>query len=332
MIARDEARASLDHADLADALLQAIEEPGLWPVALSRLAELGDFDQVMLLRAEGGKRAVLATNRLDPQAIRRLAGRRSDLDETLPVCPPRHCEVMLPGEGRLSLLVDQDELSPGTADWLGRMAPLIARAWRLTDLLAANERSQTWSAAVLDRQATGVLVLAADGAVLQANAAARVRLAEQEALRIAGGRLGASAPSLARTLAALCATEFRNDERRVAAETLHVPRTGAQSLEVLLIASPRFADAEPRATAVALLFDPTDASENPAMVLASRFGLSFEETQVIDQLLHGRSIPEIAAALGVTREVIAACLRGLYEQVGTTRQVELVKVLLARSR
>ena len=53
---------------------------------------------------------------------------------------------------------------------------------------------------------------------------------------------------------------------------------------------------------------------------------------MIGQLLHGRSIPEIAATLGVPREVIAACLRGLYEQVGTTRQVELVKVLLAHGR
>ena len=332
MIARDETRTHPAWVDLADALLQAIEEPGLWPVALSRLAELGDFDQVMLLRAEGGKRAVLATNRLDPQAIRRLAGRRSDLDETLPVCPPRHREVALPGEGRLSLLVDRDQLPAETAAWLEQLAPLSARAWRLTDLLAANERSQTWSAAVLDRLASGVLVLAADATVLQANAAARSRLAEQDALRIEGGRLSASSPALTRTIGALVATDFRQDERRVAAETLHVPRSGARSLEVLLVASPRFADAEPRATTVALLFDPSDAAENPATILASRFGLSFEETQVIGQLLHGRSIPEIAATLGVPREVIAACLRGLYEQVGTTRQVELVKVLLAHGR
>ena len=48
-------------------------------------------------------------------------------------------------------------------------------------------------------------------------------------------------------------------------------------------------------------------------------------------LLRGRDIAEIAAALDVPHDAIAACLRNLYEQVGTTRQVELVKLLLARA-
>ncbi len=313
------------------ALLAAVEEPGLWPVVLSRLAEQTACDQVMLLRADGSKRAVLATNRLDPQAIRRLAGRRSDLDETLPVCPPKHREVPCPGEGRLSLLVDRDEMPEEAAEWLARAAELVGRAWRLTDQLAATGRSQSWNAAVLDRLATGVLVLAVDGAILQANAAARERLREQEALQIEGGRLVASSAALTRSLAAVFGSDFRQDDRRVVAETLHLPRRSLSTLEVLLVASPRFADAVPDATAVALLFDPSEPLETPAQVLAARFSLSFEETQVINHLLRGHSIAEIAAALEVSREVISACLKGLYERVGTTRQVELIKVLLSRS-
>ena len=80
---------------------------------------------------------------------------------------------------------------------------------------------------------------------------------------------------------------------------------------------------------MALVFDPSRDSENPAVTLAARFDLSFEQTQVVGHLLHGRNIPETARALSVPNEVVTSCLVGIYAQVGTTRQVELVKLLLA---
>ena len=82
--------------------------------------------------------------------------------------------------------------------------------------------------------------------------------------------------------------------------------------------------------AVALAFDPRREEENPAHVLARRFHLGYEETQVVSLLLHGRDIAAIAGTLDVPRTAIAACLANLYDQIGTTRQVELVKLLLAR--
>jgi DNA-binding NarL/FixJ family response regulator len=99
---------------------------------------------------------------------------------------------------------------------------------------------------------------------------------------------------------------------------------------MLIVASPRFSDADPAAVGVALLFDPRREEENPAVVLARRYHLGFEESQVVALLLRGRDIPEIAAALDVPRDAVAACLKSLYQQVGTTRQVELVKLLLAQ--
>ncbi len=59
-----------------------------------------------------------------------------------------------------------------------------ARAWRLTDAMAAAERRQSWSARVLEPLATGILILGRDGVVLQANPAARAKLASQSELKI----------------------------------------------------------------------------------------------------------------------------------------------------
>ncbi|MEO7975443.1 MAG: hypothetical protein ABIU84_17825 [Thermoanaerobaculia bacterium] len=315
--------------DVVGDLLVAVQEPGLWPAALSRLAGVLGCQQVMLLRGDGPRRAVLATNNLDPGAIRRLAGRRSDLDATWPVCPPEYREFSLPGEGRLSLLLDRAELDADAYMLVERMAPLLARAWRLTDAMAAAERRQSWSARVFEPIATGILVLGRDGQVLQTNPAARAKLVSQSELRIEAGRLRGASLGLDRSLAALLSNDSQFDERRVATESMRISRGGDGALEVLMIASPRFADALPTAAAVVLLYDPRIDAEDPAVTLAARYDLSFEQAQVVAHLLRGRSIPEVATELGVPTPVISSCLGGIYQQVGTTRQVELVMLLLA---
>jgi hypothetical protein len=329
VIERDSLPSADELLDVVGDLLVAVQEPGLWPAALSRLAGCLGCQQVMILRGDGPRRAVLATNNLDPGAIRRLAGRRSDLDATWPVCPPAYREFALPGEGRLSLLLDRAELDTESCQLVERMAPLLARAWRLTDALAAAERRQTWSSRVLEPIATGILVLGRDGLVLQINPAARAKLASQSELRIDEGRLRGASQALDRSLSGLLASEGQFDERRVATESMRISRGGDGALEVLVIASPRFADALPTAVAVMLLYDPRADAEDPAVALAARYDLSFEQAQVVGHLLRGRSIPEVATELGVPTAVISSCLGGIYQQVGTTRQVELVKLLLA---
>ena len=329
VIPRSSPPSSLELFDVLGDLLIAVQEPGLWPVALSRIAGILGCQQVMILRGDGPRRAVLATNSLDPVAIRRLAGRRSDLDATWPACPPEYREFALPGEGRLSLLLDRSDLDSETMPIVEKIAPLLGRAWRLTDALAASERQQAWSSRVLEPLATGTLILGRDGTVLQTNAAARAKLAAQSELKIDAGRLRGASQALDRMLAALLAAGNPLDERRVATESILISRGGDGALEALVIASPRFADSMPTAVAVILLFDPHADGEDPAVALAARYDLSFEQTQVVGHLLRGRSIPEVATELGVPTAVISSCLGGIYQQVGTTRQVELVKLLLA---
>ena len=327
------ARAPLEAlAAIAADLFDAVLEPAFWPPALSQLAaELG-CERVLLVRAEAARRVILATSDLDPAAVRRMAGRRLDAREERLIVPPvEHREVQLPADPSLRLLLDRAQIEPAGEELLAQAAPLVARAWRLTDALAASQRHQAWTANLLERQATGILVLDAAGRLLQANEAARRRLAEQQELSVARGIVRATGGALQRSFAELLARAARFDKRGVATETLLLQRPGDQSpLEFLVVASPRFSDGNPEAVAVALVFDPRAESENPAAVLARRFRLTFEEGQVVSLLLHGRDVAAIAAALDVPKSAVAGSLRNLYEQIGTTRQVELIKLLLAR--
>jgi DNA-binding CsgD family transcriptional regulator len=326
--ARDDAVAAIA-ADLFDAVV----EPAFWPPALSQLAaELG-CQRVLLVRAEAARRVILATSDLDPGAVRRMAGRRLDDREARLIVPPvEHREVPLrPDASGLRLLLDRIEIDAPGEELLARVGPLIARAWRLTDALAASQRHQAWTVSLLERQATGILVLDPGSRVLQANESARRLLAEQGEVSVARGAARATSAPLQRSLAELLARATRFDKRGVATETLLLPRSDDRGpLEFLVVASPRFADSNPEAVAVALVFDPRVEAENPAAVLARRFRLSYEETQVVSLLLHGRDIAAIAAVLDAPPSAVEVCLRNLYEQIGTTRQVELVKLLLSR--
>lgn len=318
--------------EIANELLEAALEPALWPPALARLADELGCERLLLLRADGVRRIVLATSDLDPAAVRRLAGRRADPEaERLLVLPPRHRELPLGGDPSLRLLIDRGELAGAAGELLDRVGPLLVKAWKLTDALAASRRNQNWTAGVLERLATGVLVLDPAGRILQSNPAARRQLQTQAELSVERGQLRARSLGLQRSLAELLARASRFDGRGTATESILLAREApAGPLEMLVVASPRFSDADPAAVGVALLFDPRREEENPAVVLARRYHLGFEESQVVALLLRGRDIPEIAAALDVPRDAVAACLKSLYQQVGTTRQVELVKLLLAQ--
>jgi DNA-binding CsgD family transcriptional regulator len=231
----------------------------------------------------------------------------------------------------LRLLLDRGNLERDQEQLLELIGPLVARAWRLTDALASSRRHQGLSRSVLDELATGVVVLDSSGNVLQTNPAARRQLATQRELRIEQGCLRAQSQALQRTIAELLARATRFEGRGVETEQMLLPREAPWGpIEVLLIGSPRFMDSDPNAVAVALLFDPRREEENPAVVLSRRYHLGFEERQILSLLLRGRDIPEIAATLDVPRAAVEACLRNLYEQIGTTRQVELVKLLLSR--
>lgn len=314
--------------------LEAAEEPILWPACLARLAgELG-CRRILLLRADGIRRIVLATNDLDPASVRRLAGRRAAAGESpLVDVPPTFREVILGEDPGLRLLLDRASLEPGQEQLLDLLGPFLSRAWRLTDALAASRRFQTWSRNQLDELATGVLVLDSAGGVLLVNQAARRQIGSQRELRIDRGYLRAQSEVLQRTIAELLARATRFEGRGVETETMLLPRDAPWGpLEVLLVASPRFMDGDPSAVAVALLFDPRREEENPAVILSRRFHLGFEERQVLSLLLRGRDIPEIALTLDVPREAVQGCLRNLYEQIGTTRQVDLIRLLLAPTR
>jgi len=321
--------ASTAALDLAARLFEAALAPDLWPPLLARLAAGLGAERAMLLRIAGGRRVVLATSEFTPADVRRLAGRRSHPDAARLSCPPEYCELQLDADSRLRLLLDRREIAREASALVAELGPRVARAWRVTDARAASRRREGWRSETLEQLPLGVMVLDVAGRALRANGMAHAILAAQRELALVDGVLHADSGVLARSISELL-ERAAQPERRGATLEVHLPRDGGRvPVEAIFVASPRFADADPEALAVALLSDPERADGRPAAVLARRYELGFEQAQILDLLLRGEGIPKIARLLGVPREAIASGLRELYERLGTTRQIDLVKLLLS---
>lgn len=138
--------------------------------------------------------------------------------------------------------------------------------------------------------------------------------------------------------------------RRCVLEALHrgggVPlRTATRSLAAAVLADARVAprsaslDPDPLAAAIRLIRRPGDARRAVtssraddagarAEALRRRFGLTPAEARVALLLGRGRSVGEIAAALGVATTTVRTHLRQIFAKTNTHRQSELLMLLL----
>lgn len=69
--------------------------------------------------------------------------------------------------------------------------------------------------------------------------------------------------------------------------------------------------------------------EAPADLLRRVFDLTLAESVVLERLVYGLSLQEIANALGTSRNTVRNQLQVVFEKTGTNRQSELIKLVLS---
>ncbi len=110
------------------------------------------------------------------------------------------------------------------------------------------------------------------------------------------------------------------------------PRPGALPLSVVVLPyhAPSGAETvlEPRSSAVVMIYDPARPRMDPPRILRELYRLSEAELQVCWRLANGETLDEIAAAEGVSRETVRSQLKRVFAKTGTSRQSELVRLIL----
>jgi len=256
----------------------------------------------------------------DPREV--VAGKRSGADDYL-VKPVDFDVLLATVETRLRQVA---RFHARSRDELERVRSSF-KSMGSADLPSASAGAEQ----ALDLVATGVVLLDRDGKVCLANRRARQIAAESEALEI-GSRITCRS---SRQQAALGAQIERvihlalNGEEGTASHAL--PRPNERRDLMVVASSIPAGRGSRRENCVAALFisDPESGPVVSSELLSSLFSLTPTEGRIAQELAGGKRPSLIAHELGIAQTTVAFHIRNLFQKTGTSRQAELVALILA---
>jgi DNA-binding CsgD family transcriptional regulator/PAS domain-containing protein len=213
---------------------------------------------------------------------------------------------------------------------LNVVLPHLQRAVQLRRRLGHLEAQAQVGFAALDALPLGVVVAAADGAIVFANTAAEGLARRDEGLRL-GGRLsglGAVQPLEAQRLRGLVYAVTHGE----AGGMLRITRRTQPPLAVLVAPLPtRLHPAMALAPSLALVLitDPANGPVLTAQALQQLFALTAAEASVALALAAGRSAEDIAAEREVSLPTVRTQIRQILEKTGARHLRDLVRLLAA---
>jgi DNA-binding CsgD family transcriptional regulator/PAS domain-containing protein len=244
---------------------------------------------------------------------------------------PRDASVEIGGDEALRLVFERKPFAAEERDFVRMIGHHVVRSRLLARALARAEARGHLASAALDRMAMGVVILDGEGRVAHLNPTARRRLGPECGVHLLADRLEFVDPTLEPRLRKLRERErdSTTEPRRLASELLRLPRAGERPpLDILAVSLDGLDLAQGGAAMALFLSDVDHAAETPASVLLRLYGLTPAEARVAGEVLRGSGIDEAAHRLGLKRETIRTHLKHIFAKVGTTRQADLVRLLL----
>ena len=213
---------------------------------------------------------------------------------------------------------------------LGELVPHLRRVLAIQDRLEHLDGRRRDTYAVLESLPTGILILAADGMIEFANAAARDLLDRCDGLSAEQGVLRAFRRSGLDLLEPVLREVMASGEHRAMAVERPSGRPAFRCLLSRLwrdvgdglpnlLASPRIA---------CYVTDPDRALEAPAELLQRLFGLTPGEARLVEAIVSGSSLAEAAESLGIRESTARDRLKGVFRKTATGSQTELVRTVL----
>ena len=210
-----------------------------------------------------------------------------------------------------------------------RLVPHVRRALAIKDRLESDVLRNQSLLHAFDRVPFGMMILDANGRVLDASGVAIETLQGTDALqREAGGRFAFTGP-IGRNLHRLIASSMRDGH--LVDGQIKLPRGhGLSPLSLLLTPLPAQAaawfTAEPRW--LLFIFDPETQVNADVDCVRRDLGISAREAELASLLAAGRTLELAAVQLGISFETVRAHLRSIFGKTGLHTQADLIRRVL----
>lgn len=214
-----------------------------------------------------------------------------------------------------------------------RLVPHVLRAARLRRQIVKLETERRATTLWLDRLRVAAILADRDSHIVAMNDAARALLAAKDGLVAAGPMLAAQTVSEFTKLQELIklAASGATAEAHRRETGLRVSRPSKRRPYHLLVSPMQPWEPLPReqcCLASILIWDPELTPQVSLPLLQQLFGLSRSEHRVAVGLLDGKSIAEIASEHKLSQATVRYQLRGIFAKTETSRQAELMKLLI----
>jgi DNA-binding CsgD family transcriptional regulator len=220
------------------------------------------------------------------------------------------------------------EFEPEHLDRLRHIGPHLVRAANVSLRLSRSEIGRHAKTDALDRIGQGVLIVAADGAVLFANRAAESLLAEADGIKTEKSALRASAPAATVQFQRLISAAAERSEG--AGGVMALPRpTPRRPLSVLVapLTTESMWFMTSRPAAIVFVTDPDGAPTIAQDHLRILYRLTPAETAVAMAIARGAGLQAAADELEISLTTARTHLQHVFEKTETRRQAELVRLI-----
>ncbi len=237
------------------------------------------------------------------------------------------CAVVAVGRHEREGLIDDEAKRR-----MGLIVPHLRRALLIGKIIDLHKVEAAALADTLDGLAAAMFLVNAGGHIVHANAAGHVMLNEASVVRAASGKFAAVDAAADDALHDIFMSAEGGDAA-VGMTGVAVPLTSRDSDRYIAHVLPLTSGARRRAgvtyAAVAAVFVRKAALDllHPLEVIAASFKLTPAEMRVLMMVVQFSGVGEIAPALGLSEATVKTHLQHIFAKTGTSRQVDLVKVV-----
>jgi len=228
----------------------------------------------------------------------------------------------------------QGDYHPAHIERFDFLLPHLERAVSIGFRLGAFGAMQQMSFQMLDANPFAIIVLDELGKPIFVNRAARDVVSAQDGLVLSGNGLSSGHHGDNQKLQQLIrrALALANGETAEPAGAMHaLRRSGKRPYSILVspICQARSLLGRVRPAVCIVIADPERRAQLPERTLRILYGLTPAEVRLASQIANGTSVQNAAEALSISYKTARTQLAAIFKKTATTRQGELVKLLLA---